>query len=51
VHQVSILRSIKPPPDLAMQPGSNCPFVSIFLEVPAAASTFTTEVARAQRYA
>lgn len=51
VHQVSILRSIKPPPDLGMQPGSNCPFVSIFTEVPPGAATFTTEVVRAQRYA
>jgi predicted Zn finger-like uncharacterized protein len=51
VHQVGILRSIKPPPDLGMQPGSNCPFVAIFLEVPPAATTFTTEVVRAQRYA
>lgn len=51
VHQVSILRSIKPPPDLGMQPGSNCPFVSIFTEIPAGATTFTTEVVRAQRYA
>ena len=51
VHQVGILRGIKPPPDLGMQPGSNCPFVSIFTEVPAAATSFTTEVVRAQRYA
>ena len=51
VHQVSILRGIKPPPDLGMQPGSNCPFVTIFLEVPNGAATFTTEVVRAQRYA
>lgn len=51
VHQVGILRSIKPPPDLGLQPGSNCPFVSIFTEVPAGAASFTTEVVRAQRYA
>lgn len=51
VHQVGILRSIKPPPDLGMQPGSNCPFVSIFTEVPPGAATFSTEVVRAQRYA
>lgn len=51
VHQVGILRSIKPPPDLGMQPGSHCPFVSIFLTVPDGATTFTTEVVRAQRYA
>ncbi len=51
LHQVSILRGIKPPADLAMQPGSNCPFVSIFTEVPPAAATFSTEVSRAQRYA
>jgi hypothetical protein len=50
-HQVGILRSIKPPPDLSMQPGSHCPFVSIFLDVPNGAATFTTEVVRAQRYA
>lgn len=51
VHQVGILRSIKPPPDLGLQPGGNCPFVSIFTEVPPGAATFTTEVVRAQRYA
>ena len=51
IHQVGILRSIKPPPDLGMQPGSDCPFVTIFLDVPNGASTFTTEVIRAQRYA
>jgi predicted Zn finger-like uncharacterized protein len=51
VHQVGILRSIKPPPDLGMQPGANCPFVSIFTEVPPGTATFTTEVVRAQRYA
>jgi predicted Zn finger-like uncharacterized protein len=51
VHQVGILRSIKPPPDLGLQPGSNCPFVSIFLDVPTGATTFSAEVIRAQRYA
>ncbi|MFN8642550.1 MAG: hypothetical protein U0802_13180 [Candidatus Binatia bacterium] len=51
IHQVGILRSIKPPPDLGMQPGSNCPFVSIFLDVPGGATTFSAEVVRAQRYA
>lgn len=50
VHQVGILRSIKPPP-LGVQPGGNCPFVSIFLDVPNGTATFTTEVGRAQRYA
>lgn len=51
IHQVGILRSIKPPPDLGMQPGGHCPFVSIFLDVPDGAATFSTEVVRAQRYA
>jgi len=51
VHQVNILRSIKPPPDLGMQPGSRCPFVTIFTDLPGGATTFTTEVVRAQRYA
>jgi hypothetical protein len=51
VHQVNILRSIKPPPDLGIQPGSRCPFVTIFTDLPGGAATFTTEVVRAQRYA
>ena len=51
VHQVNILRGIKPPPDLGMQPGSRCPFVTIFTDLPGGATTFTTEVVRAQRYA
>lgn len=51
VHQVSILRSIKPPADLGMEPGDGCPFVTIFLDVPNGATTFSTEVVRAQRYA
>ncbi len=51
VHQVSILRSIKPPADLGMQPGAGCPFMTIFLDVPNGAATFSTEVVRAQRYA
>lgn len=51
VHQVNILRSIKPPPDLGIQPGSRCPFVTIFTDLPGGAVTFSTEVVRAQRYA
>jgi predicted Zn finger-like uncharacterized protein len=49
VHQVSILRSIKPPPDFGVQPGAQCPFSSIFVDVPERAATYTTEVSRAQR--
>ncbi|MGH7789384.1 MAG: DUF3426 domain-containing protein [Candidatus Binatia bacterium] len=51
VHQVAILRSIKPPPQFGVQPGGQCPFVSIFLDVPATVGTFSTEVARAHRHA
>jgi predicted Zn finger-like uncharacterized protein len=51
VHQVAILRGIKPPPDFGLQPGGQCPFVAIFLEVPATVGTFSTEVGRAQRQA
>ncbi|MDX2170738.1 MAG: DUF3426 domain-containing protein [Deltaproteobacteria bacterium] len=49
VPQVSILRSIKPPPDFGVQPGAQCPFASIFVDVPERAATYTTEVSRAQR--
>ena len=51
IHQVAILRGIKPPADFGVQPGAQCPFVSIFLDVPATVGTFSTEVARAQRQA
>jgi len=49
IHQVAILRGIKPPPDFGVQPGGQCPFVAIFLDVPPTAGAFSTEVARAQR--
>jgi len=49
IHQVAILRGIKPPPDFGVQPGGQCPFVAIFLDVPPATGAFSTEVARAQR--
>lgn len=49
VHQVSILRSIKPPPNFGVQPGASCPFASIFVDVPERAATYSTEVSRAQR--
>jgi predicted Zn finger-like uncharacterized protein len=51
IHQVAILRGIKPPADFGVLPGGQCPFVSIFLDVPATVGTFSTEVARAQRQA
>jgi hypothetical protein len=51
IHQVGILRGIRPPPQFGVQPGAQCPFVSIFLEVPASVATFSTEVARAERNA
>ncbi len=51
VNQVAILRGIKPPPDFSVQPGGQCPFVAIFLDVPATVGAFSTEVARAQRQA
>jgi predicted Zn finger-like uncharacterized protein len=49
IHQVAILRGIKPPPDFSVQPGGQCPFVAIFLDVPATTGAFSTEVGRAQR--
>jgi len=49
VHQVSILRSIKPPPGYAVQPGGRCPFVGIFLDVPPTTASFAAAVAAAQR--
>ena len=49
IHQVAILRGIKPSADFGVQPGAQCPFVAIFLDVPPTVGTFSTEVARAQR--
>jgi hypothetical protein len=49
VHQAAILRGIKPPPEFTVQPGGQCPFVAIFLDVPATVGTFSTEVVRARR--
>ena len=51
IHQAAILRGIKPPPEFAVQPGGQCPFVAIFLEVPTTVGTFSTEVVRARRQA
>ena len=51
IHQVAILRGIKPPPEFSLQPGGQCPFVAIFLDVSSSVTTFSTEVARAQRQA
>ena len=51
IHQVAILRGIKPPADFGVLPGGQCPFVAIFLDVPGTVGTFSTEVARAQRQA
>jgi hypothetical protein len=51
VHQAAILRGIKPPPEFSVQPGGQCPFVAIFLDVPATVGTFSTEVLRARRQA
>jgi predicted Zn finger-like uncharacterized protein len=49
IHQVAILRGIKPPPEFSVQPGGQCPFVGIFLEPSSSVAAFSTEVARAQR--
>jgi hypothetical protein len=49
IHQAAILRGIKPPPEFTVQPGGQCPFVAIFLDVPATVGTFSTEVVRARR--
>src|SRR5215472_15311971 len=49
IHQVAILRGIKPSADFGVQPGGQCPFVAIFLDVPPTVGAFSTEVARAQR--
>jgi predicted Zn finger-like uncharacterized protein len=49
IHQAAILRGIKPPPEFAVQPGGQCPFVAIFLDVPTTVETFSTEVVRARR--
>jgi predicted Zn finger-like uncharacterized protein len=51
IHQAAILRGIKPPPEFSVQPGGQCPFVAIFLDVPATVGTFSTEVVRARRQA
>jgi predicted Zn finger-like uncharacterized protein len=51
IHQAAILRGIKPPPDFSVQPGAQCPFVAIFLDVPMSVGAFSTEVFRARRQA
>jgi predicted Zn finger-like uncharacterized protein len=51
IHQAAILRGIKPPPDFSVQPGAQCPFVAIFLDVPTSVGTFSTEVFQARRQA
>jgi predicted Zn finger-like uncharacterized protein len=51
IHQAAILRGIKPPPEFTVQPGAQCPFVAIFLDVPTSVGTFSTEVFRARRQA
>ena len=51
IHQVAILRGIKPPSDAGVLPGAQCPFVAIFLEVPSTVGSFSAEAVRAQRQA
>jgi hypothetical protein len=51
IHQAAILRGIKPPPEFSVQPGTQCPFVAIFLDVPMSVGAFSTEVFRARRQA
>lgn len=51
IHQVAILRGIKPPPEFGVLPGGQCPFVSIFIDVPPGLGGFSTELARAERQA
>lgn len=51
IHQAAILRGIKPPPEFSVQPGGQCPFVAIFLDVPTSVGAFSTEVFRARRQA
>jgi predicted Zn finger-like uncharacterized protein len=51
IHQAAILRGIKPPPEFSVQPGAQCPFVAIFLDVPTSVGAFSTEVFRARRQA
>ena len=40
-----------PPPEFTVQPGGQCPFVAIFLDVPTSVGAFSTEVLRARRQA
>ncbi len=48
--QIAVLKGLKPPQRLGVQPGEKCPFVTIFTDVPPAVASVTTEVATAQRH-
>jgi predicted Zn finger-like uncharacterized protein len=50
VQQLSILRGLKPPRRFGIQPGEQCPFVSVFTDAPTTVASFTTEVVGAQRH-
>ncbi len=49
-HQIAILKSIKPGPEFRIRPGTQCPFVSIFVDAPATVEAFSAQVVGAQRH-
>jgi hypothetical protein len=51
LSQIAIIRGLRPSGQTNIKPGDTCPFVSIFTTLPKPVSSFTTEVATAQRHA
>lgn len=51
LSQIAVIRGLRPSRQTSIQPGETCPFVSIFTTLPEPVSSFTTEVAAAQRHA
>lgn len=51
LSQIAVIRGLRPSRQTSIHPGQTCPFVSIFTTLPEPVSSFTTEVAAAQRHA
>ena len=51
LSQIAVIRGLRPSRQTSIKPGHTCPFVSIFTTLPEPVSSFTTEVAAAQRHA
>jgi len=50
LSQIAVIRGLRPSRQTSIKPGDTCPFVSIFTTLPEPVSSFTTEVAAAQRH-